>query len=102
MLCAYISGLKAYHKQSKRSREMEGLGWDEALKSAENALIALRKAESHCHNGDLDSADASVQEGLCALQKRYYFQSSSCSIVFLTLSQFRSCTINIQNQPHHD
>ena len=65
MLCAYISGLKAY--QSKGSKDMEGLGlgWDEALKSVEDALATFRKAESQCHNGDLDAADVRIQEGHC-------------------------------------
>lgn len=60
--------------------------WDEALKSAEDALKIFREAESQRHNGDLDSADTCVREALCALQKMYALQSSLPSVVFLTLS----------------
>jgi len=75
MLCAYISGLTAYHGRSKVRGEKQGSKrpsfdkWDEALKSAQDALMICRTAESQRRNGDLDSADASVQEGICALQK---------------------------------
>ena len=78
MLCAYISSLQAYNDGSKGRGEKEGSKsisfdkWDEALTSAQDALMTFREAESHRHNGDLDSADTSVQEALCALQKRYY------------------------------
>jgi hypothetical protein len=83
MLCAYVSGLKAYHEQSKGRVEKQGSkrpsfdGWDEALKSAEDALAIFRKAEGERQAGDVDSADTSVQEALRLLLKRYYFQSSA-------------------------
>jgi len=75
MLCAYISGLQAYHDRSKGRGEKEGSKrlsfdkWDEAIKSAQEALTTFREAEVHRHNGDIDSADRRVQEALCALQK---------------------------------
>jgi len=87
MLCAYISGLEAHHKQSKGRGEREGSKrpsldkWDQALAFAQDALKTFREAESQRSRGDVASANASVQEALRALQKRYYLQSSSCSIV---------------------
>lgn len=87
MLCAYLSSLQAYHERSKRRGEKQGSkrpsfdGWDVALKSAEDALATFRQAESQRQNGDLDSADTTVQEALRALQKRYCLQSSPRSSI---------------------
>lgn len=51
--------------------------WDQALQSAECALAAFREAESQRKDGDLDSADATVDQALLALQERYGFYSSA-------------------------
>ena len=81
MLCAYISGLKAYHTVSEAKGKKTGSkrlsldGWDDALKSAESALRIFRAAEVLRQNGDLDSADNNVQEALDALQERYFLRS---------------------------
>ena len=87
MLCAYISGLKAYHERSRGRGEKEGSkrasfdGWDQALKSAGDALTTFRATESLRHKGDLDFA---VQEALCALQKRYHLHLRQYSLLCLS------------------
>ena len=83
MMCAYISGLTAYRGQSKAREQKEGSTrpsfdkWDQAVKSAQHALEKFREAESHRQKGALDSADESVNEGICALQKRYLLSTIS-------------------------
>lgn len=82
MLSAYISALNAYHDRSALTGKREGVkrpsfdGWDQALKSAEDALATFRKAEAQRKDGDVDSADMSVQEGLSLLHERYYLHST--------------------------
>ena len=79
MLSAYIAGLKAYYNRSKDKGEKQGsmrpslYGWDEALQSAELAQTKFREAEHHRKDGDIDSADGTVDRALLALQTRYYF-----------------------------
>ena len=46
--------------------------WDQALTSADNALMRFREAESQRSSGGLVAANASVQRALRALQKRYH------------------------------
>jgi hypothetical protein len=93
MLCAYISGLRAYHT-SNVDGESQGPNfdeWDQALNSAEKALKIFREAESLRRNGDPGYADTSVQEALCALQERYYLQSSPYSILKSLLCLSTGC-----------
>ena len=52
-------------------------GWDQALKLAEDALETFRKAETQRKDGNVDSADASVLEGLRLLHERYYLHYST-------------------------
>ena len=47
-------------------------GWGQALKSAEDALATFRKAETQRKDGNVDSADMSVLDGLRLLHERYY------------------------------
>jgi hypothetical protein len=81
MLSAYIAGLNAHYVRSKEMGRKEGSkrpsldGWDTALQSAGCALAAFREAEVQREHGDLDSADATVDQGLLALHKRYKFYS---------------------------
>jgi hypothetical protein len=76
MLSAYIAGLKASYVQLEEKGERQGLerpnlgGWDWALRSADHALAAFRQAEVQCKDGDFDSADATVDQALLALQER--------------------------------
>jgi hypothetical protein len=97
MLNAYIAGLKAYYVRSEEKERKQGLkgpsldGWDLALQSADRALAAFREAEVQRKDGDLDLADATVDQALLALQERYKLYShlqsdQSC----LTPSQYRS------------
>jgi len=75
MVCAYISGLRAHHGVSKargeneRSKRPSFDRWDEALKSAEDALRICREAESLREAGDSASADTKAEAALCALQE---------------------------------
>jgi len=70
MLNAYISALIAYHNRSTSMRKREGVkrpsldGWDRALKFAKDALATFRQAENQRKDGNVDSADLSVVEGL--------------------------------------
>ena len=81
MLSAYIAGLKANYVQSEEKGKRQGSkrpnldGWDRALQSADRALAAFRQAEVQRKDGDLDSADATVDQALLALQGRYKFYS---------------------------
>lgn len=89
MLRAYVAGLKAYYnrlQEKAQNWEKQGLtsakkpsldGWDQALQSAECALAAFREAERLHKDGDLDSADATVDQALLALRNRYKFYSSA-------------------------
>ena len=83
MLSAYITGLKAYYSRSQEQGKKQGSkrpsldGWDRALQSAERALAAFREAEGQREGGDLDSADATVDQALLALQERYQFSLSA-------------------------
>ncbi|KAM6503629.1 hypothetical protein JOM56_000572 [Amanita muscaria] len=87
MLSAYIAGLKAPSLD----------GWDRALQSADRALGGFREAEVQRKDGDLDSADATVDQALLALQERYKFCSHLQSDQsFLTPSQYRSSPDFIQ------
>ncbi|KAF8224600.1 hypothetical protein L208DRAFT_1310410, partial [Tricholoma matsutake] len=75
MLSAYITGLKAYYSRSEEQGKKQGSkrpsldGWERALQSAERALAAFREAEGQREGGDLDSADATVDQALLALQE---------------------------------
>jgi len=75
MVRAYISGLKAYRERSASAGKWEGVkrpsldGWDQALKSADDALATLREAESRRKDGDVDSADTNVLAGMRLLQE---------------------------------
>ncbi|KIL56849.1 hypothetical protein M378DRAFT_88746, partial [Amanita muscaria Koide BX008] len=97
MLSAYIAGLKAYYIQSEENGRKQGSkipsldGWDRALQSADRALAGFREAAVQRKDGDLDSADATVDQALLALQERYKFYSHLQSDQsFLTPSQYRS------------
>ncbi|KAM6492127.1 hypothetical protein JOM56_011851 [Amanita muscaria] len=75
MLSAYIAGLKAYYIQSEENGRKQGSkipsldGWDRALQSADRALAGFREAAVQRKDGDLDSADATVDQALLALQE---------------------------------
>ncbi|KAF8313497.1 uncharacterized protein EI90DRAFT_2949824 [Cantharellus anzutake] len=73
MLSAYIAGLKAYNNRSLGKGKKWGLTdldeWDKPLQSAEDALVAFRKAEDLREGGDLDGADTTVDKALLALQE---------------------------------
>ncbi|KAF8219159.1 hypothetical protein L208DRAFT_1018685, partial [Tricholoma matsutake] len=84
MLSAYITGLKVYYSRSQEQGKKQGSkrpsldGWNWALQSAEHALAAFREAEGQRKGEiptDLDSADATVDQALLALQERYKFSS---------------------------
>lgn len=74
MLSAYIEGLKANYVRSEE-RGKKGLtrptldGGDKALQSAGRAFAAFREAEVQRKDGDLDSADATADQALLALQE---------------------------------
>jgi hypothetical protein len=76
MLSAYIAGLKASYIQSEEKGKRQGSerpnldGWVLALQSADRALAAFRQAEVQRKDGNLDSADATVDQALLALQER--------------------------------
>jgi len=75
MLSAYIAGLKAYYVRSEEMGRKQGSkrpsldGWDRACQSADRALAAFREAEVQRKDGNLDSADATVDQALLALQE---------------------------------
>lgn len=72
MLSAYISALYACRDRSALARKQKRPsldGWDQALKSAEDALATFRKAETQRKDGNVDSADMSVSEGLRLLHE---------------------------------
>jgi hypothetical protein len=77
MLSAYIAGLQAYYNRSEDKGTQQGSkrpsldGWEQAFQSAKCALAAFRKAEGQRKAGDIDSADATVEEALLALHVRY-------------------------------
>ena len=103
MLSAYIAGLKAYYVRSEEKGRKQGSkrpsldGWDRALQSADRALAAFREAEVQRKDGDLDSADATIDRALLALQERYKFYSHLHSDQsLLTPSQYRSSSDFIQ------
>jgi hypothetical protein len=78
MLNAYIFALSAYSDRSASTGNLEGVkrpsfdGWDRALMFAEDALETFRKAETQRKDGNVDSADTSVLEGLRLLHERCY------------------------------
>ena len=82
MLSAYIHALNTYHGRSASAGTSKGVkrpsldNWDRALKFAGDALATFRRAETHREDGDIDSADNSVLEGLRLLHERYYFRST--------------------------
>jgi hypothetical protein len=92
MLSAYIAGLKAYFVREEKGRKQGSKrprldGWDRALQSADRALAAFREAEVQRKDGDLDSADATVDQALLALQERYKLYSHlQCDQSFLAPS----------------
>ena len=109
MLSAYISSLKVHCVQSEERSRKQGSkrpcldGWDHALQSADCALAAFREAEVQCREGDLDSADATTEQALLALQERYKFYSHLQSDKsFLIPSQYRRSADYIQIQVHHE
>jgi hypothetical protein len=104
MLSAYIAGMKAVQLEEvvwMKKLELEERptttslidGLDQALQCADRALAAFREAEVQRKNGDLDSADATTDQALLALQERYEVYShlpSASNQSSLTLSQYRS------------
>jgi len=97
MLSAYIVGLKAYYIQLGRkqgSKRPSLDGWDRALQSADRALAAFREAEVQRKDGDLDSADATVDQALLALQERYTLICSLITIIpYSDLSVQEQCRL---------
>jgi hypothetical protein len=79
MLNAYIASLKVNYVRLEEKGRKQGLktpsldGWDQALQSANRALAGFREAEVQRKDGDLDSADATVDQALLVLQERYRF-----------------------------
>jgi hypothetical protein len=72
MLSGYISGLEAYHKQSTINKEKQGCHdrWNQALKSAEDALAMFRKAgDEHQAHSVVHSANT-IGEALLMLKDR--------------------------------
>lgn len=72
MLSAYIAGLKAYYAEEKgrmQGSKRPSLDGYRALQSADRALAGFREAEVQRKDGDLDSADATVDQALLALQE---------------------------------
>jgi hypothetical protein len=51
------------------------------LQSADRALAAFREAEVQRKDGDLDSADATVDQALLVLQERYINSTLICSVI---------------------
>ncbi|KAF8321431.1 uncharacterized protein EI90DRAFT_3001446 [Cantharellus anzutake] len=74
MLSAYIAGLKAYYNREEDMGK-EGLkrlsfgGWDRALQLAEHAQEAFREAEVQCKEGNIVSANVTIDAALLALQE---------------------------------
>ena len=74
MLNAYIARLKVQLEEKGRKQGLKRPsldGWDQALQLANCALAGFREAEVQRKNGDLDSADATVDQALLVLQERY-------------------------------
>jgi hypothetical protein len=76
MLSAYIASVNAYHNRSKSRSEQQGSrrpsldAWYTALHSAECAQGYFRDAEDMRKEGDIHSADLTVNDGLVELQAR--------------------------------
>jgi hypothetical protein len=109
MLSAYIAGLKAYYVRLEEKGRKQGSkrpsldGWDRARQSADRALAAFREAEVQRKDGDLDSADATVDQALLALQERYKCYSHlQLDQSFLTPSQYRSSANFLRVWLHHE
>ncbi|KAF9505804.1 hypothetical protein BS47DRAFT_1385816 [Hydnum rufescens UP504] len=75
MLRGYIAGLEAYEKQSKAIGDKQGSkrssldGWDQAHKSAQDALAMFRNAEDQRRGGDVYSANTTVKEAILMLNR---------------------------------
>jgi len=65
MLSAYIAGLMAHHNE-----EHEGSNRRRSLELAEQALTAFREAEDRREAGEIELADATVDQALFVLQER--------------------------------
>jgi hypothetical protein len=73
-LSAYITGLNAYYDQTEeRFKGPSSVRWDQARQSADHALVAFRETEEEREKGDIDSADATADKALLALQERFLF-----------------------------
>lgn len=75
MLRGYIEGLRANSLDSVKWKRPNPNEWDQSLQSANLALEQFRKADVHRQNGDFDSADATADEALAELHKRYKFNT---------------------------
>ena len=100
MLSAYIAGLNAYYVKSEERSRKQGSkrpkldGWDQALQLAERALASFREAEVYRKDGDLDSADATTDQALLALQKRYKLYSHlQVALSLINLSVQKLCQL---------
>jgi hypothetical protein len=91
MLSTHIAGLKAYRcNQLEKEGKKEGLmkrssidGWDQAILSGKHAQAMFQQAEGQHKEGNVDAADATVDQGLLALKERYYFCLSAYLIYHL-------------------
>ena len=101
LLSAYIACLKAYYDRSEQKAKKQGSkrrnvdGWDRALQSAKCALAATKKAVDQREGGDLDSADAVVDEALLALRERYtfYYSFARLSVISHSFSVQEQCRL---------
>lgn len=66
MLSGYIAALTTYYNAA----EQEDANRPRSLQLAEQALAGFREAEVRREAGEIDLADASVDQALCALQQR--------------------------------
>ncbi|KAF8476683.1 hypothetical protein DFH94DRAFT_634682 [Russula ochroleuca] len=77
MLSTHIAGLKAYRcNQLEKEGKKEGLmkrssidGWDQAILSGKHAQAMFQQAEGQHKEGNVDAADATVDQGLLALKE---------------------------------
>jgi len=81
-MLAYITSIEAYRDRLVTEGAKEGSRreclekWDDALKSANQALTLFRDAESKRHESDVAGANQFVLEGQTALNRRYDFSFS--------------------------
>jgi hypothetical protein len=101
MLNAYISALKASISVSNREGGRPNIdGWDQVLGFAEDALAALRRAESQRMDENVDAADMSVLEGLRLLFERYCLHRSAHSFCHCLLSLSTGAVPMVYNFRH--